>query len=219
MTHRQQLEFIAELAELFPDKFRKRRVLEIGSQNVNGTIRHFFEDCDYTGIDVAPGPDVDIVCEGQNYDAPDGSFDVVIACEVMEHNPYWAETTANMIRLCKPNGMVVVTCATLGRAEHGTTRSVPAASPLTLNWYYYRNLTHKDFIRSGILAPLGEKAFVCEWFNKDLNLVGFKVSADPRIAKQLTALRRHYYKQILSSWRSIKTHIKAMILRRRDGGY
>jgi len=48
-----------------------------------------FSDCDYIGLDVAPGNGVDIVCEGQNYDAPDESFDVVISCEVMEHNPFW----------------------------------------------------------------------------------------------------------------------------------
>ena len=218
MTHHEQLEFMAKLTELFPDRFQGRRVLEIGSLNVNGTIRPFFKQCEYTGVDVAPGPDVDIVCEGQNYKGEDGSFDVVVACEVMEHNPYWAETMANMVWLCKPDGMVVMTCATLGRPEHGTTRSAPTDSPLTLEWNYYRNLTHRDFIRSSVLHTLGEKAFVHEWIKKDLYLVGFKLASDPVIAEQLAKLRRHYFRHNLGSWRSIKAHVKAMVLRRRDGG-
>lgn len=40
-----------------------------------------------------------------------------------------------------------MTCATTGRPEHGTERSLPQDSPLTLakGWNYYRNLTEKDF--------------------------------------------------------------------------
>jgi hypothetical protein len=40
---------------------------------------------------------------------------------------------------------VMMTCASEGRAEHGTTRSDPGSSPLTLGWDYYRNLTEQDF--------------------------------------------------------------------------
>ncbi len=79
-------------------------MLEIGSLDVNGTVRQHFEKCDYRGLDVAEGPGVDIVCQAQDYDAPIGSFDTVVCCEVMEHNPHWAETFANMLRLCQPGG-------------------------------------------------------------------------------------------------------------------
>ena len=134
MAHRSQLEFVRLLAANMPEYFRGKRVLEVGSLDINGSIRQFFKDCDYTGLDVAAGPGVDVVCEGQKYDAP--GFDVVISCEAMEHNPYWAETLQNMIRLCKPGGLLVMTCATIGRPEHGTARSEPESSPLTvgLGW-------------------------------------------------------------------------------------
>jgi hypothetical protein len=52
-----------------------------------------------------------------------------------------------MIRLCKPGGFVFFTCATEGRPEHGTSRSTPLDSPLTVDqgWEYYRNLNESDF--------------------------------------------------------------------------
>lgn len=136
-------------------------MLEIGSLDINGTIRSAFDHCDYTGIDVAAGKGVDVVCEGQSYDAPDGSFDTVISCECLEHNRHWKGTFQNMIRLCKPDGLIVMSCATLGRSEHGTARSDPDASPLTVDkgWNYYRNLTPRDFIDAGLVEPLGAWAF------------------------------------------------------------
>lgn len=148
MAHDQQFDYIASVREKYPLHFTNARVLEIGSLNINGTVRQFFTDCEYIGLDVGPGKDVDLVCEGQNYDAPDNTFHTVISSECFEHNPYWKETFANMIRLCKPNGLVVFTCATEGRKEHGTTRTCHHSSPLTIDhgWGdYYQNLIEEDF--------------------------------------------------------------------------
>ena len=52
-----------------------------------------------------------------------------------------------MINLCKSNGLVIFSCATTGRKEHGTTKSEPQSSPLTVNlgWDYYQNLTEANF--------------------------------------------------------------------------
>jgi SAM-dependent methyltransferase len=147
MSHPQQIAFVNSVRQLFPTYFAGKKVLEVGSLDINGSVRQFFSGCTYTGIDVGPGKGVDIVCEGQKYQAPDQSFDVTISCECFEHNPYWAETFANMVRMTKHGGLVVFTCATTGRREHGTTRTSPQDSPLTvgLNWEYYKNLTEDDF--------------------------------------------------------------------------
>ena len=139
MAHIEQLDFVRDVRDRFPSAFAGRRVLEIGSLIVNETVRGFFRDCDYIGIDVAEGAGVDHVCQGQDYDAPAASFDTVICCEVLEHNPSWQETMDNMIRLTRPGGLILMTCATTGRAEHGTTRTTPGASP------------HHDWDRLGIL--------------------------------------------------------------------
>lgn len=147
MAHTEQRVFIEKLKQKFPNFFSQKKVLEVGSLDINGTVRDFFSDCQYTGLDVSFGQGVDIVCEGQNYNAPDQTYDVVCSAECFEHNPHWLETFQNMIRLCKDGGLVLFTCATDGRPEHGTTRTTPADSPLTvgIGWDYYRNLNEKDF--------------------------------------------------------------------------
>lgn len=147
MSHPQQINYIKSLKEKFKSNFINSKVLEIGSLDINGSIRPFFENCQYIGIDVGEGPGVDIVCEGQDYNVDDCSFDTVISCECFEHNPHWKETFNNMIRICKKNGVIIFTCATDGRPEHGTTRTKPKDCPLTIarGWDYYKNLVETDF--------------------------------------------------------------------------
>jgi SAM-dependent methyltransferase len=147
VSHGEQQAFFAEAARGFPDHFTGVRVLEVGSLDVNGSIRRHFTDCDYTGVDVAGGPGVDLVAQGQDLDFPDGSFDTTVSAECFEHNPYWSETFANMVRMTRPGGLVAFSCASTGRPEHGTARADAGSSPLTvaLGWEYYRNLTEEDF--------------------------------------------------------------------------
>jgi hypothetical protein len=101
MAHPEQFEFVSAVKAAFPSFLAGTRVLEIGSLDINGSVRRFFKDGQYTGIDVGPGPGVDVVCQGQDYTPPSGCFDVTISCETMEHNPYWRETFDNMLRLCR----------------------------------------------------------------------------------------------------------------------
>lgn len=177
MSHPQQIEFIKTLKAIFPRSFTNSDVLEIGSLNINGSVRPYFENCTYIGIDVGPGPGVDIVCEGQLFDSPNNSFDVVISCECFEHNPFWLETFNNMIRMCKPSGLVIFTCATIGRKEHGTTRTSPADSPLTIGkgWDYYKNLVEKDFVeRIDFNSTFVNYKFSTNKSSKDLYFWGIK---------------------------------------------
>lgn len=147
MAHKQQFDFVNAIKYQYPDYFNSKRVVEIGSLDINGSIRSLFNNCDYTGVDVGEGRGVDIVCSGHLYNAPDNSLDVAISCECFEHNPHWKETFINMHRMTRPGGLVIVSCATKGRGEHGTTRTSPNDSPLTIGcgWEYYKNLYEQDF--------------------------------------------------------------------------
>ncbi len=177
MAHPHQLEFIGILAKHMPRFFRKAKVLEIGSLDINGSIRGFFNQCEYIGIDVAEGKCVDVVCQGQEYDASNDSFDHVVSCETLEHNPYWKETFTNMIRLCRPGGLVSMSCATSGRGEHGTARTTSQDSPLTvkMGWDYYRNLAKRDFTRAmDLQARFSYYRFWENWIAYDLYFAGIK---------------------------------------------
>jgi SAM-dependent methyltransferase len=148
MAHKAQMQFIKKVKKQFKHYFHHTRVLEIGSYNINGTVRDFFKYCEYTGIDVAPGYCVDIVCPGEKYDAPDDYFDVCLSCECFEHNPKWIETFQNMLRMTRSTGLILFTCATTGRPEHGTVNIAKNESLTTSikNWEtYYRNLSEEDF--------------------------------------------------------------------------
>lgn len=177
MAHADQFEFIALIKKHLPESFQGVRTLEIGSLDINGSIRSYFSKADYTGVDVAPGTGVDEVCQGQLVDYPSGTFDVVVSCECLEHNPFWVETVSNMFRMVKPGGLVVVSCATTGRAEHGTSRTTGNDSPLSISigWEYYRNVSASDFKRSLNLDFWCEDyILLTNWHNCDLYFVGIK---------------------------------------------
>jgi SAM-dependent methyltransferase len=211
MAHQEQLDFIASIKKISPAHFSNCRVLEIGSLDINGTTRAQFSGCAYTGIDVAAGPGVDVVCEGQKFGAPEASFDTVISCEVMEHNPFWKETFLNMVRLAKPDGLIIMTCGTLGRPEHGTSRTNADASPLTVSkgWEYYKNLTEADFVSGGLASSLDSWRFLANWRAYDLYFVGSKSALPEAQWAQIEALARHYRQGSFWTMKGLKRYVKA----------
>jgi SAM-dependent methyltransferase len=171
MAHAEQRQFFERVRDRFPSSFLGKEVLDIGSLDINGTARDFFVDCAYVGVDVGEGPGVDIVFAGQDLDWDDNTFDVVLSAECFEHNPEWVATFANMVRLSRH--LVIMTCATSGRAEHGTHRATPGASPHTVEWDYYRNLAEEDFRAEFDLDSLfGEYEFEVNHQSHDLYFVG-----------------------------------------------
>lgn len=219
LAHPAQYEFVSAVKVAFPSFFVGTRVLEMGSLDVNGSVRPYFMGGEYTGIDVGPGRGVDIVCQGQDYAAPDGSFDVVISCETMEHNPHWRETFENMLRLCRPGGLVIMTCAAMGRPEHGTPRAKPQDAPL-IEWDYYRNLEANDFRRSIPLRRyLTLWTFCSDLSACDLYFVGLKAgAAAPQNApKALVDMRKRYLLKSLANRRALCDRL--LILTAGEEGY
>ena len=82
-----------------------------------------------------------------------------------------------MLRMTRPDGLVLVSCATYGRKEHGTSRTNPDASPFTsaAKWDYYRNLRARDI--AGALNLDGWLSDHGSWVNhitKDLYFIGLR---------------------------------------------
>ena len=175
MAHYQQEEFCKLINKYF-FKEKKITILEIGSYNVNGTIRSIFTNSiKYIGVDVVKGPDVDVVYDGLNLDIKD-KFDLSISCECFEHNPYYLENFKNMIDLTNANGIVAFTCASIIRGEHGTTRTSTKDSPGSMEkWDYYKNLFKKDFEEKLNLNELFYKyQFFYNLTSYDLYFIGIK---------------------------------------------
>lgn len=132
---------------MHPDHFSGVRVLEVGSLDINGSVRPMFTRCQYIGLDVVPGPGVDVVCPAHQFQAEWHSFDTIISCESLEHDPHWRETLGHVVRLLRPGGLFVMTCASGTRAEHGTRRTSPGDSGSSVldGWGdYYRNMNPED---------------------------------------------------------------------------
>ena len=138
-------------------------------------MRPLFDAAPYVGIDLAPGPGVDVVASGHDF-GRDRSFATVVTTECLEHDAGWATTLANIVRVLQPGGVLILTCATTGRHEHGTARTSPAMSPSTSD--HYRNLVGADVV--GALGDGMRVDFVATcWSSFDLYVVARRLPAPP----------------------------------------
>ncbi|MDB0050250.1 hypothetical protein N9F31_02215, partial [Pseudomonadales bacterium] len=72
MSHFQQQKFLQLAVEYFGlGSQQDLAVLEIGSYDVNGSIRSLFNAQNYVGVDLVEGPGVDVVAGGQSLDFAD----------------------------------------------------------------------------------------------------------------------------------------------------
>jgi len=181
MSHAEQQGFFSAVVDANKSLVTGANVLEIGAYDVNGSVRGLFRAAaSYVGVDLQEGPGVDLVNFGHEIDHPDGCYDITISGECFEHDPYWRETFQNMARMTRPGGLVAFSCASLGRPEHGTSRTDRAESPGTqsLGLNYYRNLSAADFKELPLASMFSKWRF---WYlpsHFDLYFVGAKTGGD-----------------------------------------
>jgi len=147
MAHPIQQQWCVQIRKRFPEYFTKKRVLDVGSLDINGNNRHLFVNCEYVGLDVAPGKNVDVVSVAHRYDVPNESFDVVLSTNALEHDMYYPMTLQKMCAVLKREGLMFFSVAHSWH-EHGTLRFAPSDSGTTQmspEWgSYYKNLNEVD---------------------------------------------------------------------------
>ena len=131
-----------------------QRTLEVGSHNVNGIVRDLFDTGEYIGIDHREGDNVDIALNGNDMSAhfEDESFDWVLCNSVMEHDLYFWLTTAEMKRVLKPGGILIVGMPSLGFSHHGVSDDILvnpwiATNPEGAGIYDYYRFTKAAYYR------------------------------------------------------------------------
>lgn len=182
MSHPAQQGFFSAVAEANRELITGSRLIEIGAYAVNGTMRSYFsETADYVGVDLVDGPGVDLVAFGHEIDHEDASYDVATSGECFEHDPHWRETFHNMVRLTRPGGLVAFTCASHGRPEHGTRRTLVDDSPGTQfeGLDYYRNLTEADFADLDLSTSFSAHRFWANPTSFDLYFAGVRAGETP----------------------------------------
>lgn len=96
---------------------RYARVVEVGSRDINGSIRSLVDAQVYVGVDLEDGPGVDVVGDCRFW-SPPWQASLVICAETLEHAPEPREVVDACISYLRPGGRLVVTCAGPGREPH-----------------------------------------------------------------------------------------------------
>lgn len=178
--HLEAKEFTEYVKLVFPDYFKNKKILDVGSGDINGNNLFLFENCEYNGNDIIDAKNVTIVSKTKDLPFQNNTFDTIISTECFEHDPEYNESIIKIYNLLKPNGLFLFTCASTGRKEHGTRRSNPKSSFGTIGKIndmqdYYKNITHTDLNNCLNL----NKSFSCwdTYYNKksyDLYFLGIK---------------------------------------------
>lgn len=146
--HPEALDFVKRaIAEYGPFT----RILELGSRIVNGSPRDLFYNVrDYVGVDITPGPGVDVVADALIY-VPPFEPDLILCTEVLEHCEKWPHLILHARSILPVFGTLVITCATDPRKPHACDGGDLQAAQ------YYAN------IRPSTMAQVLELAGFLHW--------------------------------------------------------
>ena len=106
-------------------------VLDMGGQNVNGSVHDLLPHAAFTTLDLE---NADIIADARTWTSDTERWDLVIATEVFEHVREWRAIIIGMGLALDPTGpgVIIATCASTGRRPHGATG---ALDPAPGEWY------------------------------------------------------------------------------------
>lgn len=134
--HASAYDFVAKWARRLGPR---KRVLELGSRDVNGSVRGLFPGAFYLGVDSRPGPGVDLVADAAKYETEE-LFDLVVSTEVLEHAADAQGICDTAYDALVPGGVFLVTAAGPNRGPHGVD-----GGPVGREYYanvHYADLCH-----------------------------------------------------------------------------
>ncbi len=106
---------------LSDSKDKKIKILDIGSNDINGSYRYLFSkhNWEYFGADITPGENVDIVLHDHyNWkNIRSNSYDVVISGQAFEHIEFFWVTILEIARVLKNGGICCIIAPSAG-VEH-----------------------------------------------------------------------------------------------------
>jgi len=150
------------------------KVLDLGCRD-GALTRHFVEGNDVTGVDVdtealAAASALGIKTVSFDFNTPDwpvesGTFDAVVAAEVIEHLYFPDQVLERIFRVLRSGGLLVgsvpnaFTLKCRLKYLHASKRGTPLADPMHINqfgWDEFRKLLNRHFIDVR-LHPLGKR--------------------------------------------------------------
>jgi SAM-dependent methyltransferase len=114
--HQSSLRHVEDLLSRYAT--RAGVLADIGSMDVNGTYRHLFPGWRYIGVDMEPGPGVDIVArKPYRYPLASESVDLVVCGQAFEHMEYFWLGWLDICRIVKRGGLIFLLAPSRG-PEH-----------------------------------------------------------------------------------------------------
>ena len=99
----------------FSNEFVEPTIVEIGSQNVNGSIREVAIPGKYVGLDFQQANGVDIVLEdAYTFPLPDNYADIIVTSSCFEHSEMFWLTFLEAVRILKPKGLFYINVPSAG---------------------------------------------------------------------------------------------------------
>lgn len=143
-------------------------VFEVGAYNVNGRARDFVPKgwTSWVGFDLMSGPDVDVVGDAIELLPKQGTCNVLVSTEVLEHCEAWAVLVQKMCESVRRGGYLLLTCAGPGRPEHSASGGELRSDE------HYRNVS--AFEVEAIASQFGFKTLVVADVNGDAQYLGKK---------------------------------------------
>jgi SAM-dependent methyltransferase len=153
------------IRNLRADDVRGRHVLEVGARDDNGSLRSAIVahgPARYLGVDIAPGPGVDEICDAGDLLERYGpaSFDVVVTTEMLEHVRDWRGVVGNIKGVLRGDGVLVLTTRSFGYPYHGAPSDYWRYEPediATIFADFSVEALERDPISAGVFARLRKK--------------------------------------------------------------
>lgn len=150
--------FFKTYSPSFPTNFRPR-ILEIGSQDVNGSLRSLAPpQSDYLGVDFVAGRGVDLVLSDP-YKLPfeDMSFDIALSSSCFEHSEMYWLVFLEVMRVLRPRGLFYLNAPSNGlfhRYPLDCWRFYPDSGRALVTWAR-RNGIQAELLESYISTQVG----------------------------------------------------------------
>lgn len=96
------------------EKISEKKVLDVGSYDVNGTLRPIFFGAHYVGLDMMEGPGVDLIGSSHEIPFEQEYFDIVVSTSCFEHDDMFWISFLEMLRVLKTGGFMYINAPSNG---------------------------------------------------------------------------------------------------------
>jgi SAM-dependent methyltransferase len=153
--HDTALEYGGLFFKTYTDNGKSIRVLDLGSQDVNGSLRTVApKKAEYIGADFADGKGVDVkITDPYKLPFEDNFFDVAVSSSCFEHSEFFWLSFLELLRVLKPEGLLYINVPSNGsfhRYPVDCWRFYPDSGIALQNWAHRNGLKEAALLESFI---------------------------------------------------------------------